>query len=43
MTEEDIIKNSLFGIYKKHFSEKTFDYNLQQLNLFATNNNISKL
>ena len=38
-----IEKYSLFGIYKKHFSEKTFDQNLQQLNFFATNNNIPKL
>ena len=43
MEQKDIINNSLFGIYKKHFSEKTFDRSLQQLNLFATNNNISKL
>jgi len=35
--------NNLFDIYKKHFDEKTFDRNLQQLNLFATNNNISKM
>ncbi len=35
--------HNIFEIYKKYFDENTFDRNLQQLNLFATNNNISKL